>query len=191
MNPEIAVEQKIEPELPQPAVVEQKIIKDRRRHYLAAFFFSFFFGIWAVDRFYLGKVWTGILKFITFGGFGIWAIIDLSLITSGAMRDKQGNEMIDAAKYKKLAKRTISIFSLVTIFIFLVITALIVLISIQFINSGGIEKITSDITNSVTQSVTKNVQDQAIKQITNSDQTPTNTSNQPDIQSLINSLTTK
>ncbi len=94
---------------PQPAAPEPA----QGRPFLAVFFFSFVWGVFGVDRFYLGKIWTGILKFLTFGGYGIWAMIDLSQIMSGAMRDKQGNEMVDYQKYKKLASKTMKVFSLV------------------------------------------------------------------------------
>ncbi|XVE19985.1 TM2 domain-containing protein [Moraxella sp. ZY200743] len=33
-------------------------------------------GGFSVHRFYVGKIGTGILQLITFGGFGIWALID-------------------------------------------------------------------------------------------------------------------
>lgn len=38
---------------------------------------SYFFGWLGVDRFYLGYIGTGILKLITFGGCGIWWLLDL------------------------------------------------------------------------------------------------------------------
>ena len=106
------------------------------RHFLAAFFFSLFLGIFGVDRFYLGKIWTGLLKLLTMGGFGIWAFTDLSLIISGNMRDKQGNKLIDAEKYKKFAKRTVLVSTVVCLLIFLLILFLIYYITSQIISSG-------------------------------------------------------
>ena len=41
-----------------------------------------------VHRFYVGKIGTGILMLVTFGGLGIWALIDLIVIAVGSFKDK-------------------------------------------------------------------------------------------------------
>lgn len=51
---------------------------------------SLLVGGLGVDRFYLGKIGTGILKLITLGGFGIWWLIDVILIVTGNMKDGSG-----------------------------------------------------------------------------------------------------
>lgn len=64
-----------------------------RRNYFIALALSIFLGEFGIDRFYMGKIGTGILKLITLGGLGIWWIIDIVLIANGSMRDKQGHAM--------------------------------------------------------------------------------------------------
>ncbi|MCL2661267.1 MAG: TM2 domain-containing protein [Acidobacteriaceae bacterium] len=50
----------------------QRVHKNRN----TMLFLSIFLGLFAVDRFVLGKVWTGLLKFFTAGGWCIWWLID-------------------------------------------------------------------------------------------------------------------
>jgi len=64
------------------------------KNQITALLLSIFLGEFGIDRFYLGKIGTGLLKLITAGGGGIWWIIDIILIASGSMKDKQGNELV-------------------------------------------------------------------------------------------------
>lgn len=61
-----------------------------QKDWLTAVLLSFFVGVFGIDRFYLGYTTYGILKLITLGGCGIWALIDLILITMGKVTDSDG-----------------------------------------------------------------------------------------------------
>jgi TM2 domain-containing membrane protein YozV len=66
-----------------------------KRDWLVALLLSVFLGVLGVDRFYLGKVGTGILKLLlnlaTFFTLGlIWVVIDIILIATKKLTDKEG-----------------------------------------------------------------------------------------------------
>ena len=60
------------------------------REWLVALLLSIFLGSLGVDRFYVGKVGTGILKLITLGGVGVWTIIDVIFVALRRFDDKDG-----------------------------------------------------------------------------------------------------
>ena len=90
-----------------PAPVSQK-------SFVVTWLLSLFLGALGIDRFYLGKIGTGILKLITGGGLGIWALIDLLIILFGAMRDKYGRPLEGYEENKRVAWIVTIILLLVT-----------------------------------------------------------------------------
>ena len=59
-----------------------------------AFGICLFLGMLGIHRFYLGKTFTGLLMLFTFGGLGLWVLIDLILIATGSLRDGAGNSLV-------------------------------------------------------------------------------------------------
>ena len=60
---------------------------------LPAVLLCFWFGVFGVHRFFVGKVGTGLLQLFTFGGLGIWALIDLIILVCGSFTDSDGRKL--------------------------------------------------------------------------------------------------
>ncbi len=70
-----------------------------QRSYLLTLVLAVQFGVFGFDRFYLGKIGTGILKGITFGGLGVWAILDVQKLCMNQTTDVDGRPL-HGAEYR-------------------------------------------------------------------------------------------
>ena len=59
-----------------------KVKEKKQVNWVLVLVMSIVFGMLGVDRFIMGKIGTGILKLITFGGLWIWWIVDIILIAT-------------------------------------------------------------------------------------------------------------
>ena len=69
--------------------------KSTQKSWLVTLLLCLFVGTIGVHRFYVGKIGTGILQLITFGGFGIWTLVDFILIACKKFTDSNGDLIID------------------------------------------------------------------------------------------------
>ena len=84
---------------PGPYAPAQQPPKD----FVVAWLLALFLGVLGVDRFYRGFLGLGVLKLLTCGGAGIWALIDLLLIVLTGGRDSTGQQLAGYEKHKKVA----------------------------------------------------------------------------------------
>src|SRR5204862_4081340 len=59
-----------------------------QKSWLATVLLCQFLGTLGVHRFYTGRIISGIFQLLTFGGFGIWTLIDLIMIVSDGFKDQ-------------------------------------------------------------------------------------------------------
>jgi TM2 domain-containing membrane protein YozV len=60
------------------------------KNWLVALLLCIFIGGLGIHRFYVGKTGTGILMILTFGGLGIWVLVDIIMIATNAFTDVNG-----------------------------------------------------------------------------------------------------
>ena len=60
------------------------------KSFVATLILCLLLGFLGVHRFYVGKVGTGIIQLLTFGGLGIWTLVDLIMIATQTFKDSDG-----------------------------------------------------------------------------------------------------
>ena len=71
--------------------VEQNAATTSKHGFWKVYLCSVFLGVLGIDRFVVGKTKTGIIKLLTFGGVGIWWLIDCIQILRSKFTDAAGN----------------------------------------------------------------------------------------------------
>jgi len=59
-----------------------------------ALIFAVVGGLFALDRFYLGYRTLGLLKLFSFGGFGLWVVVDFILLLLNSLKDADGKPLV-------------------------------------------------------------------------------------------------
>ena len=73
------------------------------KSFVATWLLSLFLGPLGIDRFYLGKIGTGVLKLVTVGGCGLWSLVDLVVVLVGGQRDSSGLPLDGYQRHKATA----------------------------------------------------------------------------------------
>lgn len=84
----------MQPNYAQPMPGQTFIQQSPPKDWFVSLILAIFLGMFGVHRFYAGKVGTGILMLLTFGGFGIWWLIDFIMIATGSFTDKQKQPLV-------------------------------------------------------------------------------------------------
>lgn len=71
---------------------EEENVSDRSRAIALAMVLPL--GMFGAHRFYAGKVGTGILQLVTFGGLGMWWLYDVIMVAAGSFRDREGKRIV-------------------------------------------------------------------------------------------------
>lgn len=76
---------------------ENQPVSEKR--FVTAWLLSLLVGVLGADRFYLGFYGSATAKLLTLGGVGVWVIIDLFLLLSGSLRDREDRRLAGYTKY--------------------------------------------------------------------------------------------
>lgn len=88
---------------PPPPVSAPREVGEGEKSFIATWLLSLLLGVFGADRFYLGKIGTAVAKLLTLGGVGVWWLVDLILVLSGAARDRSGQRLAGYQQQRVIA----------------------------------------------------------------------------------------
>jgi TM2 domain-containing membrane protein YozV len=96
------------------------------KSHTVAMILCFFFGVLGVHRFYMGKIVTGILMLVTYGGFGIWMFVDMIIFIFSNFNDGDGRPLEDKNNVVVIIFGILYLFYylMIAFFIFIIVSAL-------------------------------------------------------------------
>ncbi|MFO0882214.1 MAG: NINE protein [Candidatus Saccharimonadales bacterium] len=117
------------------------------KNYVVTLILASLFGYYGVDRFYLGKYFTAILKLLTWGGLGVWVLIDIYRTGNGKVTAKDGAALDEYDKYGHIGRpvsKAFVIIAFVTLIIFGLLFILMTVVPLLF--TSGMNSPTVDTT---------------------------------------------
>jgi len=96
--PDPVAPRELQPHIPRKPQVSSR---PRGSSWLTTFLFAWFLGWLGMDRFYHGRIGLGIMKLITFGGWGWWTTLDIGFLLKGTYKDSRGNTIQASSRRQK------------------------------------------------------------------------------------------
>lgn len=95
----------------------QSIPGVKQKNWLATFLLCAFFGLLGIHRFYTGYLVIGVVQLLTFGGCGLWALIDYIMLLVNKFNDKDEQPL---EEYNKTIAIVFFILTFIGIFVILI-----------------------------------------------------------------------